>query len=245
MTLSRPGYLRLILFLLIAITLSNVFRFDLLAIHQSLKNFPTWFYILTGALLEGSGVFLGALIARHLLRKERRLRITFFGTSLYRSLIMCAIPMILLLCIGVRNDFGINAHVYGLMAGLGSILYCIFEEYGWRGYLQEEFSTISPSKRYVLIGLIWYVWHLSFLTVASWSENLLFLAMLILGSWGIGQVVESTRSIAASACFHLAIQLMMFNSFIKDGLDGTQKLVILVVCVVAWIGILRRWKSMA
>ena len=70
-----------------------------------------------------------------------------------------------------------------------------------------------------------------------------FLGMLLFGSWGIGQVAESTKSILASACFHLIIQIMMFNSLIKNGLDGTKKLIILGVSVFLWILILKKWQN--
>ncbi len=67
--------------------------------------------------------------------------------------------------------------------------------------------------------------------------------MMIFGSWGIGQVAETTKSILASACFHLIINIMMYNSLIKNGLDGTQKLIILGVSVILWIIITEKWKK--
>lgn len=67
--------------------------------------------------------------------------------------------------------------------------------------------------------------------------------MMIFGSWGIGQVAETTKSILASACFHLIINIMMYNSLIKNGLDGTQKLIILGVSIVLWIIITEKWKK--
>ena len=67
--------------------------------------------------------------------------------------------------------------------------------------------------------------------------------MMIFGSRGIGQVAETTKSILASACFHLIINIMMYNSLIKNGLDGTQKLIILGVSVILWIIITEKWKK--
>jgi len=156
---------------------------------------------------------------------------------------MSAIPIVLSTIIGVKNDYEINTNLYGLIIVLGSLIYCMMEEFGWRGYLQEELKGLKPVKRYLIIGFVWYFWHLTFLTEATLTENLFFLGMLLFGSWGIGQVAESTKSILASACFHLIIQIMMFNSLIKNGLDGTQKLVILGVSVFLWILILRKWQS--
>ncbi|WP_317167132.1 CPBP family intramembrane glutamic endopeptidase [Winogradskyella wichelsiae] len=126
---------------------------------------------------------------------------------------------------------------------MGTLLYCIMEEYGWRGYLQEELKTLKPWKKYLLIGTIWYLWHLTFLTKATVGENLFFFGMMIIGSWGIGQVAELTKSIIASACFHLIIQIMMFNPLIKNGINGTEKLIILIISVGIWILIMKKWKK--
>lgn len=237
------SFKRVLIFLLIAIPISNIFRFDLFGTKELLVKLPIWVNLPTQVILEGIGVFLGALTAIYLLKKERKLEISFLGTSKSKGLFMSVIPIILLAVFGVKNDYGVNKHTFGLIAVFGTMFYCIMEEYGWRGYLQEEFKNLKPIKRYLLIGFIWYFWHLTFLTQASLFENVFFLVMLIFGSWGIGQVAESTKSILASACFHLIIQIMMFNTIIKDGIDGTQKIMILGISVFVWFVILRKWNS--
>jgi membrane protease YdiL (CAAX protease family) len=117
------------------------------------------------------------------------------------------------------------------------------EETGWRGYLQQELKSIRPLLRYIIIGSIWYLWHLSFLSEASLQENLMFLFMLILGSWGLGQVITTTRSIVITASFHLLIQLLMFNALIKDGLSGKYKLIILAVSILVWMMMFKKGKA--
>ncbi len=156
---------------------------------------------------------------------------------------MAVIPIIILTSIGVKNVFELDSHLYGFIAVIGTLLYCIMEEYGWRGYLQEELKTLQPWKKYLIIGFTWYLWHLTFLTKATVGDNLFFLAMMLLGSWGIGQVAELTKSVLASACFHLIIQIMMFNALIKNGINGTDKLIVLSVSIVLWILIMKKWKN--
>jgi len=234
---------RVLLFLLIAITISNIFRFDVFELKSELEKLPTWIYILTSILLEGSGVIIGALIIIPFLKKQRKTEISLFGTSKTKSLLMASIPILVLVVNGVKNDFEMNNHIYGLVASIGTLLYCIMEEYGWRGYLQEELKELKPWKKYLIIGFIWYLWHLTFLTKASLGDNLFFLGMMILGSWGIGQVAESTKSILASACFHMIIQIMMLNALIKDGIDGTEKIIILGISIVIWFVIIKKWEK--
>ncbi|MFK7903505.1 MAG: CPBP family glutamic-type intramembrane protease [Chitinophagales bacterium] len=234
---------RILLFLIIATSISNVFRFDIFELEDTLHQLPTWLFILSSLLLEGSGVIIGALIAISLLKKERKTEMSLLGTSKSKGLLMATIPIILLTAIGVTNEYGLNSHAYGLIASLGTMIYCVMEEYGWRGYLQEELKSFEDWKKYVAIGFLWYFWHLTFLTGASIGDNLFFLAMMIFGSWGIGQVAEATKSILASACFHLIIQIMMFNALIKNGIDGTEKMIVLGVSVAIWMVIVKKWEK--
>jgi membrane protease YdiL (CAAX protease family) len=234
---------RIIVFLLIAITISNIFRFDVFELKPELEKLPTWLFIITSVLLEGSGVLLAALIAISLLKKNKKTEISLFGTSKSKSLIMVIIPIIILTIVGVNNEYELDAHLYGFIAVITTLLYCIMEEYGWRGYLQEELKALKPWQQYLIIGFTWYLWHLTFLTSATVGDNLFFFAMMVFGSWGIGQVAESTKSILASACFHLIIQIMMFNALIKDGINGTEKLIILGVSVGIWFVIIKKWEK--
>lgn len=240
---NKISWIRILIFFIIATTISNVFRFDIFELKTELEKLPTWIFILTTVFLEGSGVIIGALIALSILRKNRNTEITLFGTSKSKSLLMAIIPIIIISVIGVKNEFELESHLYGFIAIIGTLIYCIMEEYGWRGYLQEELKIIKPWKKYLAIGIIWYLWHLSFLTKASVGDNLFFLTMMIFGSWGIGQVAELTKSILASACFHLIIQIMMFNALIKNGINGTEKIIILIISVGIWIIIMNKWKK--
>lgn len=67
--------------------------------------------------------------------------------------------------------------------------------------------------------------------------------MMIFGSWGIGQVAESTKSILASSCFHLIIQIIMFNALIKNGISWNEKLVVLSVSDALWFVIFKKWEK--
>lgn len=240
---NEISWKRILFFFIIATLISNIFRFDIFGLKLALEKLPSWIFILISVLLEGSGVIIGALIIIPFLKKKRKLKISLFGTSKSKSIIMAIIPILILTIIGVTNDFGMEYHFYGLVAAIGTFLYCIMEEYGWRGYLQEELRILKPWQKYLMIGFIWYLWHLTFLTKASIGDNLFFLGMMIFGSWGIGQVAESTKSIIASACFHMIIQIMMFNALIKNGIDGTEKIVILGVSVAIWFVIIKKWEK--
>lgn len=234
---------RVLLFLIIGFGVSNVFRFDVLNLNKNLEDNLNSSYLILEGILEGSGIFIAGLLGLSLLKKQRKVTVSFFGTSKSKSLSMASIPTILLIAFGVNNKYGINTHLFGLIAAFGSFIYCIMEEYGWRGYLQEEFQFLKPTAKFLSIGFIWYAWHLSFLTEATLVDNLFFLATLILGSWGIGQIAALTKSILACSCFHLIVNIFMYNHFFNNAFSGTSKLVILTVSVSLWVWILTKWKK--
>lgn len=234
---------RLIIFLILSFGVSNIFRFNIFHLNEILEKNSKWSYLITQGILEGSGIFIAGLLGLYLLKKQRTITISFFGTSTVKSIVMALVPTILLVSIGVQNKYEINPHLYGLIAAFGSFIYCIMEEYGWRGYLQEEFKFLKPIIKFSLIGLIWYAWHLSFLTEATLIDNLFFLGTLIMGSWGIGKVAELTNSIVACSCFHLIVNIFMYNHFFNNAFSGLSKLILLIVSLLIWIFILVKWKK--
>ena len=237
------NYVRLFVFLVIAYGVSNIFRFNIFEINDALEKSFTWSYLIIEGSLEGTGIFVAGILGLWMLKKQRPIGISFFGTSKSKSLLMALIPTVLLIGIGVQNKYSIEPHLFGLIAAIGSFIYCIMEEYGWRGYLQEEFKFLKPVFRFLLIGFIWYAWHLSFLADTSVINNLFFLGTLIMGSWGIGKIAELTSSILACSCFHLIVNIFMFNHFFNDAFTGTSKLIILVTCILLWVLILIKWKK--
>ncbi len=234
---------RLLLFIIISFGVSNIFRFNIFHLNEYFENYSTWSYLIVEGILDGSGIFIAGITGLFLLKKYRSVDVSFFGSSRSKSLLMALIPTVLLIVIGVQNKYGINVHLFGLIAAIGSFIYCIMEEYGWRGYLQEEFKYLKPVVKFLLIGIIWYTWHLTFLTDTTLGNNLIFLGTLIFGSWGIGQVATLTNSILACACFHLIVNIFMFNHFFNNAFTGYSKLIILFVSILLWIIILVKWKK--
>lgn len=241
--MSKISILRIFIFYSIAIIVSNLFRFDVFELTRQLSSLPAWLSVGIRTILEGSGIFIGALIGVALLKKERTRSITFLGLLKGKNALMVLIGVAALTIVGVTNEYELNKHAYGFIAVVVTFLYCIMEEYGWRGYLQEELAALKPLTKYVIIGVLWYIWHLTFLKDVSIQDNLFFLGMMIFGSWGIGQVADTTKSIVASACFHLIVQIMMFNALIKNGLSGTEKWIILGVCILLWMLIIKKWEK--
>lgn len=238
--MKNSRILRIIVFYIIAISISNIFRFDIFGWNSVFDKLPAITLILFSP-LGAIGVIIGAIISINLLKKKRKTNMSIWGTSKKLSIIMSIVPIILMLIIGVTNSKGVNNHYFGLIGAVATFVYCFAEEIGWRGYLEDELWEMKPLIKYTLIGFLWYLWHLSFINDFSILSNLLSLGILILGSWGIGQVAMKTKSIIACTCFHLLVNIMMFNPIIKDGITGSSKLIILFVSVGIWIFLLGMW----
>ncbi len=232
---------RLIIFYLTAIIVSNIFRFDVFHFQAIIESLPTWTMLFYSP-LQAVGVLLGALIALKWLQKEKKLDVSLFGTSIKWSVAMSIIPVLLLLIIGVGNKQGDNTHYFGLIAGLSTFIYCFFEEIGWRGYLEQELKGMAELKRVLIIASLWYLWHLSFLRDPVLIHNALFFGWLVLGSWGLGKIIKLTKSLFAATCVHLVINILLFNGFIKEGLGRLDKIIIFGILALTWIVILSIWK---
>lgn len=218
MYMSKPNWRRVAVFMLLATALSSVARFDVVSLSTLLPTFGTQVApVLLMALLEGVGIALAAWWGSRMLAKHQRLPYSLLGAEPTLALAMVALTLGLIVCLGLANPYGVEPRLYGALAAGTTLLYCLMEEFGWRGYLQAELAALANGPKYALIGTAWYLWHLSFLTDASWQANLLFWGAMIGGSWGIGQVMRSTQSILACACFHLCFQIIAFNALFKGG----------------------------
>ena len=240
--MKKAAFSRIITFYLIAIIVSNVFRFDLLHLQGVIDSLPTWAMLIYSP-LQAIGIVLGALIAMRLLHKQTTLEFSIFGTSKKWSVIMSIIPVMLLTILGLTNKQGTNSHYVGFIAGLSTFIYCYFEEIGWRGYLEQELKGISAFKRVLIIAGLWYLWHLYFLRNTDLVQNILFFGWLLLGSWGLGKIIQITKSIFAATCFHMVINILLFNGFIKEDLNSSDKMIVLGVLIPVWILILIIWKK--
>ncbi|MEM6800951.1 MAG: CPBP family intramembrane glutamic endopeptidase [Bacteroidota bacterium] len=234
--------IRIFIFYAIAIGLSNIFRFQLFGLDGFYESIPVWGKLLTSP-LQSSGTLIGSLLALYFLRKERKLSHSLWGSSKKWSGLLALIPLLVFGIWGIENKEGYNPHIIGLSMGLSFLVYCVFEEFAWRGYLEDEWKDMPEGKRILLIAALWYVWHLSFLYEHDMLSQLIFFGLLVLGSWGMGKIIHSTKSVLASSCFHMLYNIWMLRSGFEVVLETPKKLIIMGICLLVWIIILRLWEK--
>lgn len=166
-------------------------------------------------LSTGLGPIIGAIVAMAIFKRKTEYTIT--GKSVWKSIITIAVPCLVFGIIG-----GMDTAILCLLA----FVYGLFEEYGWRGFLQNELKGL-PVWRYVLIiTAMWFLWHLDL----SHRNILPFFFLLLFASWGIGKVATDTHSLMLCAAFHGIV------NFSKRGrLSDTTFLVAFIGVILFWI----------
>lgn len=241
MTVKNQTWFHILIYLIIATTLSGVFRLGLFDWYNEM-TLPFGLTIVIKSVLEGVGPITAATIMLTTMKKKSD--ITFLGLNKAKSFIMVIIPILLFTFFGASNDQNINKHSYGFIVGICLTVYAIFEEYGWRGFLQNELANLQPLLRSFIIGLFWYLWHLSFLSNnTSILDELKFFGILVFASWGIGAIAEKTKSVFASACFHLLGSILTFSPLLSNSFDNQSRYIIFGICLFSWIIVVNTWEK--
>ncbi len=239
--MKNSSLFRIIIFYLIAVSLSNLVRFNVFNTEELFHSFPVWTKALTTP-LQSFGVFLGAMLSIYFLRKQKGVSNSLMGTSAKYSFLMALVPLLVFSIFGIENSLGIHPNLLGLIMGIALLIYCIFEEYGWRGYLEDELKDSKEWKRVLIISTLWYAWHLSFLNNTDVLQNLKFFAIILVGTWGIGKVIQSTKSVVSVACFHMIYNILILNVENSFQISGDKKLIIIGICSVVWIVLVKLWE---
>lgn len=234
---NPPVWLRVVVFFILAVALSSPLRFYWILLDPS-GTWPVELAILKNA-LDSIGPFVGAWLLIPWARLDKTM--SWGGTQPGYSLLMglCFVGAFVML--GYPNSYGLSPAYYGFWFSIMLLLYAYGEEYGWRGYLQQELAFVSPVWQYVLVGTIWYLWHLNFLKNPDLSGNLVFWAICVLASWGIGQIALRTYSIIACACFHLIGNLLGISQTISETLPIVTGSIVIGGCVFIWVFLVIRW----
>lgn len=201
----RPDWRGIALFYLLACGISGPLLLwrDLAPESWAASPIPPWLR----PLLYGWGPAIGALIVLRIRRAHHRRTITLTGGSTGASLFAVAFPVVLLAAWAPARTAA-SPHLAGLIAGSHAVAYAFGEELGWRGYLQDALRPLRPWPRWLLLGLMWGIWHmLTFAGHGPIGEQLLrlaiFYAVLVLASAAIGNAVERSRSLLVATACHL------------------------------------------
>jgi membrane protease YdiL (CAAX protease family) len=170
---------------------------------------------------RGMGPTLGVIVAC-IVFKIKFSPMTLKGnykSLLFPSLAYWIVPILLLALFSLITK-GTFPIFYVFMV----FIYGLLEEIGWRGFLQQQLQGLPKIWNILIVTILWFVWHLNF---EISSGNMIFLGILIFGSWGIGVVADKTKSLLFVAAFHSLNNVRTENN-----------LILIVLLFVSWIAII-------
>jgi len=224
------------LFLTISLVWSLMWFSQKYLLRDFFSNIPTLIVILFG-LIPTIGLLIGAYITR---RKLPKREMSLMGKNSKMALLIVSLPIICLTLLGVNNSFNVQSNLFGFLISTFTVIYALFEEMGWRGYLQEEFMEKKQKWfGYVFIGIIWYLWHWYFLRTGS-NPKLIMLPILIAASIGIGEIAESTKSILICGAFHSLANMIIIYPIIANNISLKEKLIVFLICIIIWVFAIRK-----
>lgn len=143
--------------------------------------------------------------------------ITFLGQHRSKNILISLIPLLVFTISGLQNDNDINPNLFGFLISITFLTYALTEEIFWRGYLINAFKPLGRFKNYLLLGVLWWLWHIPF---GSESGFISFLLLIVGGSFLIGKFVEATKSFLTTAGIHSIMNIgsntNWNNTFIID-----------------------------
>ncbi len=227
---------RLIIFLVISLTWSFLWFTNKKLVFQYIEKIPSLQFYFLG-IIPVIGILIPALVLR---QKQPSNKMSLTGNSFFESLLIASIPILILTIIGVPNDIGFQPKLFGFIIGSFTMIYALFEEFGWRGYLQEElFEKYNKWLAYIIIGVIWYLWHWYFFREEN-DPKLIMIPILILASVGIGEVAKSTKSILICGALHGLVNILLIYGVIAENMTDQEKIILLIVSLIIWIPIIKK-----
>jgi hypothetical protein len=176
---------------------------------------------------HGIALFIVSLAAYRFSKVERKT--TILGNNKYYSIIFAVIFLVAYSVIGFKNDYGLNRHLWAFIFCISTLVYDIFEETAWRGFLNDSLRPIPIWLKGIITGILWSFWHtLIFQDFNQFGGFHIFLALSVFVSILMSYATERTNSILVASSIHALLILRDIN--------------VTVICAVIWIVIMIVWK---
>lgn len=180
-------------------------------------------------LLQGISPFVAGIILIYGFKRKLDYRLFSIGKAI--TILLVFLPVILFVLASLIQTKNISFSLPLLI--LSSILYGFFEEFGWRGYLQSELNSLRKIYKYLIISVLWYVWHLDFGFDIPHALSYLY---VLAGSIGIGYVADKSKSLILPALFHAFFNILLSNNLAEISMPS--KILIVMISLACIIGVM-------
>ncbi|MCH4824650.1 CPBP family intramembrane metalloprotease [Gramella lutea] len=176
---------------------------------------------------HGIGLLI-ATIACYLLFKQDY-KTSFLGNKHLKSLIIATSYLIIYSLFGLSNKFNINEHFWALIFCSSMLIYDIFEEIAWRGFLNDKLGKTPTLVKGIITGILWGLWHiLIFKSFNQFGGLHYFVLLTIIVSIIMSYAVKKTNSILVAASIHGL--LILRNNYVT------------IICIVIWTLLIITWE---
>ncbi len=188
------------------------------------------------------GPAVSAIICFYIFRKSHQRTILFFGTSIIKSLAFYLLPIFIwaISMYFLPSEKDLTFPKLMLLSFTGFLM-ILGEELGWRGFLQDSLRNVKEPKRWIILGIMWEMWHFTRgLTEGSLSQlivrKVILLVFVLILAYVIGKLTDRTRSLMVAITLHA-----WFNILFETPVLSTY--VAMAANVVLWFLMLRKWKA--
>lgn len=160
---------------------------------------------------------------------SKKSEITFLGNNKIKSLIFPIALFTGYTIYGIKNDQGINEHLWAFIFCSFTIIYNLMEEYTWRGYLIENLNNVNLIFKSLISGIFWAVWHLLiFSDFEQYGGFGIFLIFCIIFSLLLTFSIEKTKALIVPASIH---SLLIRNNIVT------------LICLIIYLIVLFTWNK--
>lgn len=177
---------------------------------------------------HGFALIITTLIGYKLFKTPKRTGI--FGPDKIKTFLFVLVLLLAYSIAGISNNYGINPHVWALIFVTMTLVYDIFEESFWRGFLNDLLQPTCAAIKYTITGILWAAWHvLIFDDFNQWGGFPVFLLLSVIISFIIGYAVTKTNSVLVAAAIHALLI--------------SKNLYVTVICLVIWTILILTWQK--
>jgi membrane protease YdiL (CAAX protease family) len=172
--------------------------------------------------LCGFGPLVSGLLCYQFLKTKNAVGISLLGTQPVLSVAVCIVPLVTFCLTQTEHELTLVLSYF-----FAQSLYCFGEQFGWRHYLQNATNFMNVWLQSLVIGLLWFCWHYSFIDGMS-SKMLgrempalvfapIMIVLLTLLSYLFGMMVKRTKSILFPVTAHLLFKTGLVTMLVTGG----------------------------
>jgi uncharacterized protein len=144
----------------------------------------------------------------------------FLGTGKkYKAILFYLIPIVSMVI------FSNGQYWNAFLIGVSIMLYCLFEEIGWRGFVLKHLEYFDFYIRTIVTYVLWLTWHLSFQAI-TWQ----FAIVVFVGNFFINLTTRKTQSILVAATMHAVANIVQYSPKA------------LIICIPVWFVLFNLWE---